>query len=106
MRDAGNTAIKRILLFLMEILRCIVFAKLVLWDKRRLNLTFKNCWVLAGVNTIMPTISRNGVIDVSDLAKNLCEYMKDERCTHEDFLHSSNNPLLKLCGTSECPLVK
>ena len=39
-----------------KLARMLVFSKFVLWDKHRLKLTFKNCWVLAGINTVMPDI--------------------------------------------------
>jgi hypothetical protein len=42
----------------MKFLRLIVFAKFVIWDKtiKREKMSIKNCWVLAGINTVMVPI--------------------------------------------------
>jgi len=41
-----------------KILRLIVFTKFIILDKQKYNLSYRNCWVLAGINTIMPKFSR------------------------------------------------
>jgi len=42
-----------------KFLRVIVFLKLMVWDLiivNRCELTLRACWVIAGINTIMPKI--------------------------------------------------
>jgi hypothetical protein len=39
-----------------KLARLIVFIKFVIWDFNRINITIKECWVIAGINTIMNPI--------------------------------------------------
>jgi hypothetical protein len=41
-----------------KFMRIVVFLKLFVWDLviRRCEITTKECWVVAGINTIMPRI--------------------------------------------------
>lgn len=42
----------------MKFARLIVFMKFIIWDLtlRRVNITLKECWVIAGINTVMNPI--------------------------------------------------
>jgi hypothetical protein len=39
--------------------RLIVFVKFIIWDFPFKPITIKECWVIAGINTIMPKLKRN-----------------------------------------------